>query len=55
MLGLSKSTLRSWRKAGTGPPWFRAGRRCLYRLDWLLDWMEEAAQRSLGPKKKVVL
>ena len=43
VLGVSPSALRAWRQRGCGPRWFRAGRLCRYRLDWLLNWIEENA------------
>ncbi len=43
VIGVSPSILRNWRQRGYGPRWFRAGRLCRYRLDWLLNWIEENA------------
>jgi predicted site-specific integrase-resolvase len=31
--GLSRRTLQRWRQNGTGPSWFRVGRKILYRRD----------------------
>jgi hypothetical protein len=33
-----------WRGRGTGPPWIRVGRRCLYREKDVLAWLDERAQ-----------
>jgi hypothetical protein len=43
MLGVEESTLAAWRCAGTGPAFFKIGRRCFYADDDLKDWI--AAQR----------
>ncbi|MGD1092685.1 MAG: helix-turn-helix domain-containing protein [Bryobacteraceae bacterium] len=45
VIGVSPDTLRAWRRKGTGPRWFKAGRLCRYRHDWLLEWMDA---RALG-------
>lgn len=57
VLGVSPSALRAWRQRGCGPRWFRAGRLCRYRLDWLLTWMDETsvgggAQQSTQGKRE---
>lgn len=31
-------TVRDWRKHRTGPPWFKAGARVLYREGALSEW-----------------
>ena len=43
IIGLSPSTLRAWRGRGTGPRWFRAGRLCRYRRDWIDEWIDANA------------
>lgn len=42
------ATLRYWRHLGTGPRSFRLGRRVLYRLDDLSDWIN-AQHDTDGP------
>jgi hypothetical protein len=43
LLGVSERSLESWRQQGFGPPYYRFGRRCLYRRSLVLSWAE--AQR----------
>ena len=38
--GLALGTIRNKRGDGTGPPFYRVGRRCVYRLREVLSWME---------------
>ena len=38
--GLALGTIRNKRGDGTGPPYYRVGRRCVYRLSEVLAWME---------------
>jgi predicted DNA-binding transcriptional regulator AlpA len=38
--GLALGTIRNKRGEGTGPPYYRVGRRCVYRLTDVLSWME---------------
>ncbi len=38
--GLALGTIRNKRGNGTGPPYYRVGRRCVYRLREVLSWME---------------
>uniref|UniRef100_A0A6M3LCU7 Putative DNA binding, helix-turn-helix domain containing protein n=2 Tax=viral metagenome TaxID=1070528 RepID=A0A6M3LCU7_9ZZZZ len=47
-LRLSRVTLDIWRSAKTGPPFIRAGRRILYRLDDLREWV---AARQVTPER----
>lgn len=39
------STVRHWRSTGTGPPFFKAGRRFLYPERGLREW-ETAGRRT---------
>jgi excisionase family DNA binding protein len=38
-LGLAVATLRGWRSAGEGPPFYRFGRAVRYRLDEVEAWV----------------
>ena len=38
--GLALGTIRNKRSDGTGPPYYRVGRRRVYRLNEVLAWME---------------
>jgi len=40
VIGLALGTIRNKRGDGTGPPYYRVGRRCVYRLSDVLSWME---------------
>ena len=46
--GISKLTLTNWRYKGTGPRFFRAGKRVFYREADVLAWEaeQEAAVRK---------
>ncbi|MFP8959301.1 helix-turn-helix transcriptional regulator [Streptomyces nanhaiensis] len=48
-LGISPNTLYVWRHRRQGPPSFRMGRRVMYRVSALNDWVaaqEQADSRS---------
>lgn len=38
---LEPLTLTTWRHRGTGPKWFRAGKRAMYREAALAEWEAE--------------
>ena len=37
---MKRVTWQQLRARGTGPRWFKIGRRCLYRLDEVRAWIE---------------
>lgn len=43
---IKRVTWQVWRSRGEGPPFYRVGRRCLYRLDEVRAWL--SAQRVGG-------
>lgn len=45
-MGLSASTLKRWEGARTGPPCVRVGRRVVYRLEAVRDWLREQEARK---------
>ncbi len=48
-LGISPNTLYVWRQRRQGPPSFRMGRRVMYRISTLNEWVslqEQADSRS---------
>lgn len=46
-LGFKNRTLQKWRCTGNGPKYVRAGGRTIrYRLDHLLEWVEERVRTS---------
>lgn len=45
-LGIGESTLRSRRREGTGPDFYRIGRRVFYQLADLDRWIETQKQGS---------
>lgn len=45
-LHISKGTLAQWRYLGTGPRYFKVGRKILYRRSTLVEWLE--AQERQG-------
>ncbi|MBX7187681.1 MAG: helix-turn-helix domain-containing protein [Vicinamibacteria bacterium] len=40
LLRAGKGTLQNWRVAGTGPRYYRAGKRVLYRREDLLEFAQ---------------
>lgn len=46
--GLALGTIRNKRGGGTGPPFYRVGRRCVYRLSEVLLWMEARKVDRVG-------
>jgi transcriptional regulator with XRE-family HTH domain len=49
-LGLSPSTLKRWEGSRTGPPCVRVGRRIVYRLEAVRDWLLEQEARKQPSK-----
>ncbi len=47
------STLADWRMKGVGPRWARAGRRVLYRRQWLDNWLDSRSVLSTAEAKRV--
>ena len=45
-------TLEHWRRVGGGPRYAKAGRRCLYRFDWLDEWLESRAVTSTAEARR---
>lgn len=39
-LGVSKHTLRNWRQAGTGPPWYKLGHAVRYDKDDIAKYLK---------------
>jgi hypothetical protein len=46
VLNLSQSTLAKLRVTGKGPAYCKLGRRVVYRLDDLDDWLTDCRRRS---------
>lgn len=44
--GRSPRTVEKDRLIGSGPPFYKFGRRVLYRLDEVLDWTSSCRRRS---------
>lgn len=45
LLGVSVQTVARLRKRGVGPPYVRVGRRIVYRLTAVNEWIEQGEQR----------
>ena len=41
VLGISTQTMRNWRHVGKGPPYIKLGRIVRYKLQDLLDYMDQ--------------
>jgi len=42
------ATLRFWRLKGVGPSGFKVGRRVMYRVDVVDDWLAVQERMSIG-------
>ena len=49
-LGLSPSTLKRWEGSRTGPPCVRVGRRIVYRLEAVREWLRDQEARKQSSK-----
>ena len=47
-------TLEFWRYSGAGPRYTKAGRRVLYRRDWIDEWLENRSVTSTAEAKHLV-
>ncbi len=45
-VGVSKRTLEKWRYEGIGPPYLKLGRRVLYSMADLEDWIDKHRRLS---------
>ncbi|MDX2205815.1 MAG: helix-turn-helix domain-containing protein [Hyphomicrobiaceae bacterium] len=45
-IGAARKTLEAWRRVGGGPRYALAGRRRMYRVDWLDAWLESRSVTS---------
>ena len=50
-LTLSVDTLQRWETRRMGPPCVRVGRRILYRMEAVRDWLREQEARKTGPHR----
>lgn len=44
----SPATVRYWRHIGTGPKHFKLGRRVLYAVEDIEQWIDQARKRAWG-------
>ena len=47
-----QKTLETWRSSGTGPRYAKAGRRVVYRQDWIDEWLEQRAVTSTAEARR---
>ena len=52
-LTLSVDTLQRWETRRMGPPCVRVGRKVLYRMDAVRDWLREQEARKAGVSRAV--
>jgi hypothetical protein len=52
-LTLSVDTLQRWETRRMGPPCVRVGRKVLYRMDAVRDWLREQEARKTGASRAV--
>ncbi len=48
-IGLSYRTLEKYRISGTGPKYSKVGRRIVYAVSDLTEWVERGARRARRP------
>jgi predicted site-specific integrase-resolvase len=46
LLAVSERTLERWRVEGIGPAYVKAGRRVLYRMEDVENWLSNSRRRS---------
>ncbi len=46
LIGMSRRTLEKWRGEGTGPPFLKLGRRVLYSVADLEEWLRSRRRYS---------
>ena len=51
IIGISADTLKRWETRRVGPPCVRVGRRILYRMEAVRDWLREQEARKTGPHR----
>ena len=52
-LTLSVDTLQRWETRRVGPPCVRVGRKVLYRMEAVRDWLREQEDRKAGTSRAV--
>ena len=52
-LALSVDTLQRWETRRMGPPCVRVGRKVLYRMEAVRDWLREQEARKQGVSRAV--
>ena len=52
-LTLSVDTLQRWETRRMGPPCVRVGRKVLYRMEAVRDWLREQEARKTGQQRAV--
>ena len=52
-LTLSVDTLQRWETRRVGPPCVRVGRKVLYRMEAVRDWLREQEVRKAGTSRAV--
>lgn len=52
-LTLSVDTLQRWETRRVGPPCVRVGRKVLYRMEAVRDWLREQEARKAGTSRAV--
>ena len=54
LLGLSERTLERMRGEGSGPPFSKAGRRVLYRMDDIELWLKQRSYINTAEAKRAM-
>jgi len=47
-IGVSADTLTRWARRRIGPPYAKIGRKVLYRVDALREWLRSLEETSIG-------
>lgn len=51
-LGLSRQSLAVWRLNGSGPPFYKAGSRVLYRVADVEEWLKARRHKSTSTRMR---
>jgi predicted site-specific integrase-resolvase len=51
--GTTAETVKYWRRKGTGPRWFRAGKRVFFRESDVASWEAEQVEQAAARREQL--